>query len=111
MIMNRWNLQYVRMNGKPLPDSSQFHLLPRYTYYVFLLEHSLNVETLANGQYTESADGYYKFTSNSTIEMRFTILNQKTHIKEAKIKKLNRKELHLEYKDRGDTYFMKLYAN
>jgi hypothetical protein len=98
------------MNNKPLQDSIHYHLLKRYTDYVFLFENSLNVETYAKGQYTASADGYYKFTNRSTLEMRFTILNQRTAIT-AKIKKLTNKELQLEYKEKGATYFLKLYTN
>jgi len=109
MIMNRWNLQSVTMNGKPLLDSSRYHLLPRYTDYVFLVEHSLTVDTYIRGNPTSSADGYYKLSKNSTLEMRFRIYEQVNHIN-AKIKKMNKKELHLEYSDKGDTFFLKLYT-
>ena len=110
-LMNRWNLQHVSVNGGALKDSSIYHLLPRYTDYVFFIENSLSVETYIplNGQFTSSADGYYKL-KNSTLEMRFRILNQKTNIT-AKIKKLTKKELHLEYSDKGNTYLLKLYTN
>jgi len=110
-IMNIWNLQSVTMNGKTLTDSSQYHLLPRYTYYSFYYENRMNVETYAKGQFTESADGYYKLSKKNTIlDMKFTILNQRSNIS-AKVKKLTKKELQLEYKNNGNTYFLKLYSN
>ena len=109
-LMNRWNLQYVSVNGSSLTDSSQYHLLTRYTDYVFFIENRLTVDTYAYGQYTSSADGYYKLSNKSTLEMRFRIFDQINNIT-AKIKKLNRKELHLEYTDNGNTYFLKLYTN
>jgi hypothetical protein len=109
--MNRWNLQSVKVNGSPI-DSAQmkYHLLPKYTDYVFFVEPNFVVDTYINGQYTSTADGYYKFVSSSTLEMKFTLYNKKSEIK-AKIKKLTRRELNLEYKENGVTYFLKLYAN
>ena len=112
MLQNRWNLESVSVNGSPIDSAHmKFHLLPKYTYYIFFLENSLNIATLANGQYTESADGYYKFADRSTLEMRFKILGQPKQDIKAKIKKLTNKELNLEYTDNGDTYFLKLYTN
>jgi len=111
MIMNRWTLQSVNINGQPI-DSLQmkYHLLPKYTDYVFFMESSLVVYTRINGQATASADGFYKFIDKSNIEMNFTLLNRKSIIK-AKIQKLTKREMNLEYKDNGDTYFLKLYGN
>ena len=74
------------------------------------MEKVLNIDTYANGQYTASADGYYVFKNRSTLEMKFTILNQRNNIK-ANVKKITNKELNLEYKDNDDTFLLKLYAN
>jgi hypothetical protein len=111
MIMNRWTLESVKINEKPI-DSLQmkYHLLPKYTDYVFFMENSLSVYTIINGQSTSSADGFYKFIDKSNIEMNFTLLNKKSIIK-AKIKKLTKRELNLEYEADGDTYFLKLFGN
>lgn len=109
MIINSWRLQTVLMNNEPLNDSSQFNVIPRYTYYSFFIENRLNVRTYALGQSTASSDGFYRFLNRSTIEMRFTILNEQYKI-EATIKKLTRKELNLEYEDNGNTYFLQLFA-
>jgi len=111
MLMNSWTLQSVKVNGNPI-DSLQmkYHLLPKYTYYYFFLENSLNIETLVNGQYTASADGKYKFVNSSTLEMKFTLYDKKSEIT-SKIKKLTKRELNLEYEENGNKYFLKLYAN
>jgi hypothetical protein len=113
MIVNSWNLRTVLKNGEPHYDSLQFHLIPKYTtyYFYYAQTHSLNVKTFALDQLATSADGYYRFKNKSTLELRFTLLYKKYEI-EAKIKKLNSRELNLEYTDKeGDTYFMKLYPN
>ena len=109
-ILGSWNLQAVSVNGETYTDSTQFHLLTRDTYYNFFYMNSLDVRTNANGQYTASSNGFYKLGKNSTLEMRFTILYQQNEFT-AKIKKLTRKELNLEYEDNGDTYLLKLYTN
>ena len=109
MIINSWNLQTVLKNGQPLNDSLQFNLIPRYTHYNFYYANSLNVSTFASGQLTSSSNGFYEFTNSSTIRMRFTLLYQRYEIT-AKIKKLTRNELNLEYEDNGNTYFLKLFA-
>jgi hypothetical protein len=110
ILYGTWRLQNVSMNGEALDDSLQFNVIPKYTYYTFHYQNSLNVSTYVLGAPTSSADGYYIFLNNSTIKMKFTLLYQRYEIK-AKIKKLNRKELHLEYDDKGNTYFLKLYPN
>jgi lysine/ornithine N-monooxygenase len=110
MIIKPWNLQTVLMNGEPFSDSLQFHLTPKYTYYFFSYSNSLNVATIVHGGYTESSDGFYEFVDKSTIRMRFTLLYNRHHIT-AKIKKLTRTELHLEYEEGGGTYYLKLYSN
>jgi len=108
--MNRWNLQSVKVNGSPIDSvQMQYHLLPKYTYYYFFLETSLNVETIVNGQYT-SANGMYKFVNKSTLYMHFMLHDKKSEIT-AKIKKLTRRELNLQYDENGNTYFLKLYSN
>jgi hypothetical protein len=61
-------------------------------------------------QITTSSDGFYKIEGSSKLEMRFTILNKRCNII-AKIKKLTKKELNLEYEDKGNTYFLKLPEN
>ena len=108
-IINSWRLQTVLKNDEPFNDSLQFNLIPKYTYYNFYYANSLTVSTFANGQSTSSANGFYEFTSNSTIKMTFTLLYQRYEIS-AKIKKLNRRELNLEYEEDGDTYFLTLFA-
>ena len=109
LIVNRWRLQTVLMNGDTLNDSLQFNVIPKYTVYSFYYFNSLVVSTYVNEQQTSSSDGVYQFTSKSTIGMRFTLLYNRYEI-EAKIKKLTRRELNLEYKDDGNTYFLKFYA-
>ncbi|MCL2290045.1 MAG: hypothetical protein FWC34_04985 [Bacteroidetes bacterium] len=107
---NNWNLQFVSMNGEPLNDSLQLNVIPYFTYYTFFYANSLEVVTYSRGQYIRSSDGFYQFINSSTIKMRFTLLHKPYDI-EAKIKKLTRKELNLEYKDNGNTYFLKLFTN
>jgi len=109
LLYNTWNLQSVTMNGQPFSDSLQYNLLPTYTYYSFFYQNSLTVRTYAMEQITTSSDGFYQLESGSKVEMRFTILNKRFNIN-AKIKKLTKKELNLEYEDKGNTYFLKLYA-
>ena len=110
LIINSWNLQTVLKNGEVFNDSTQLHLTLDYTYYYFFIMNSLDVRTFANGQYTASSNGFYEFVDRSTLRMRFTLLYQSYDIT-AKIKKLTQKELHLEYKDNGDVYFLKLYGS
>ena len=110
MLYNSWQLQSVKMNGKPYSDSLQYNLTPNYTYYTFFYDNALIVRTYAMQQITTSSDGFYKLESNSKLEMSFTILNKRYSIN-AKIKKLTKKELNLEYEDKGNTYFLKLYTN
>ena len=108
-IINSWHLQTVLKNNELYNDSSQFNLIPKYTYYDFYYANTLTVRTFVNGQFTSSYNGLYKFTSNSTIEMTFTIFYQRYEIT-AKIKKLTRNELNIEYEEDGNTYFLKLFA-
>jgi len=111
-LYNRWNLQFVSKNGEPFTDSTQLskqpHLVPHSTYYLF---HFVGIlEVYASG--ITSTDGFYEFKDNSTIKMRFTLVEHGRRFEiEAKIKKLTRKELNLEYEEKGDTYFLKLYTN
>jgi hypothetical protein len=109
-LYNRWNLQSVLMNGQPINDTTQFNLRLYYTNYYFYYENSLNVSTYAKGSLTETADGFYQLEKKSMLFMRFTILYQSYKIR-AKIKKLTKKEMHLEYTDNGNKYLMKLYTN
>jgi hypothetical protein len=110
MLYNTWNLQSVTKNGKPYTDSVEYNLLTTYTYYYFLYQNVLTVKTFAMDQITTSSDGFYELLSGSRLKMRFTILNKRYELT-AKIKKLTKKELHLEYEDKGNTYFLKLYTN
>jgi len=110
MLINSWNLQTVLMNNEPLNDSTRFNIIPKYTYYSFYYANSLTVSTLVNGKYTSSSNGSYRFADRSTLTMHFTLL-YRTYDVTAEIKKLTRKELHLEYEDNGNTYFLKLYAS
>jgi len=109
-LYNSWNLQTVLMNGEPLNDSLQLNVIPYYTYYTFFYANSLHVQTYSHEQFISSSDGFYQFVNSSTIKMRFTLLYKRYDI-EAKIKKLTKKELNLEYEDNGNTYFLKLFTN
>jgi len=109
-LYNRWNLQYVTMNGVEIKDTSQYNVIPYYTTYSFLYENRLNIYTYARGVFVETADGFYQRKKNSMLNMSFTIMNKKYDIK-AKVKKLTKKEMHLEYTDKGNKYFLKLYTN
>jgi len=110
MIINRWNLQQVFVNNEPIKEPYPLGLRPIDTHYTFYYANSLNIRTLAEGGWTESADGFYSFENKSTIKMRFTLLYQRYEFS-AKIKKLTKRELHLEYTYKGDTYILKLYGN
>ena len=110
MLYNSWQLQSVKMNGKSVSDSLPYNLTPTRTYYTFFYQNSLTVLTYAMQQITTSSDGYYELVGNSRLKMSFTILNKRFEIN-AKIKKLTKKELNLEYEDKGNTYFLKLYTN
>jgi hypothetical protein len=109
-LRNRWNLQKVYINGEQVTNSTEYNLLPYYTNYYFYYENSLNVSTRAKGEATESADGWYKLQSKSTLQMRFTILDKRYNIT-AKIKKMTKKEMHLEYTANGNKYLLKLFTN
>ena len=109
-LRNRWNLQKVFINGEEVSNSTEYNLLPYYTNYFFYYENSLNVSTYVKGEATESADGWYQLESKSTIHMRFTILHKRYDIK-AKIKKMTKKEMHLEYTANGNKYLLKLFTN
>ncbi|MDR2971456.1 MAG: hypothetical protein LBU83_05955 [Bacteroidales bacterium] len=109
MLYGSWNLQTATMNGKPLNDSLQFNAIPAYTYYSFLYENRLTVRTFAMGQITSSPDGFYKLDKKLNLEMSFTILHKRYNIR-AKIKKLTKKELNLEYEENGNKFFLKLFT-
>jgi len=104
-LYNTWNLQSVSKNGEPFSDSTQLHLIPNHTYYTFHLANLF--EVYASG--IKSHQGFY-LLENSSLKIRFTLEYRRIEI-EAKIKKLTRKELNFEYKDKEDTYFLKLYGN
>jgi hypothetical protein len=109
LIGGNWNLQTVLMNGDTLNDPLQFNVIPKYTYYSFFYGNSLNVRTYAMNQITESANGEYRLKKNSKLYMRFN-LHFKSYEINAKIKKLNRTELYIEYEDNGNKYYLKLFS-
>lgn len=108
LIINRWNLQEVLKNDEPYEDSTQYHLIPSVTLYYFYYVNSLNVRSIYSPSGTY--DGHYHFVNPSTIFMRFTIKNQRNEFT-AKIKKLTQRQLHIEYEDKGDIYYLKLYSD
>jgi hypothetical protein len=108
-LFGTWRLQTVFMNGDTLRDSLQYNLLPKYTLYVFFLQNSFELNTVINGIHTTSTDGFYSFKNKSTINLNYTIRWQHYSI-EAKIKKLTRRELTLEYSDNGNEYLLILYT-
>jgi hypothetical protein len=110
MIIKRWNLQTILVNNEPINEPYPYHLIPNYSYYTFFYANSLDVNSYIDGRWEPSADGYYSFVNKSTVEMRFTIIDQRYNIS-AKIKKLTKRELHLEYENKGNTYYLKLYGN
>jgi hypothetical protein len=109
ILYGDWRLQTVLMNGKPLEDSLQYNVAPntRYTFFYF---NSLTITAFVSGQPTTSFDGYYFFKDRSTLEMKYTLWYERYDIT-AKIKKLTKRELNLEYEDNGNTYFLTLYSN
>jgi hypothetical protein len=108
--MKSWRLQTVLMNDEPLNDSLQFNVIPKYTYYQFFVENTLSVITYAQEEHIASSSGFYRFENRSTLEMRFSLLYKRYHMK-ATIKKLTSRELNLEYEDNGNTYFLILFSN
>jgi hypothetical protein len=109
-LYGRWRLQTTFMNGDTLKDSLQYNIIPERTVYDFFYENILTVSTFINGVPISSADGFYTFKDNSTINMRYTIRYQLYDIT-AKIKKLTRRELNLEYTDKGNKYLLIFYTN
>jgi len=69
----------------------------------------MTVSTYVLGLDISSPDGYYRFLNKSEIEMKFTLLYKRYEIN-ASIKKLTKRELNLEYEDKGNTYFLQLFA-
>jgi hypothetical protein len=127
LILGSWNLQHVFINGEEIkepeePEESEepeksnkpeeFNLILNKTYYHFHVGNSLNVTTITNnGEPLSSLDGYYIFTNKvkSKIEMKFALKYKRYHIF-AIIKKLTRKEMHMEYEQNGDHYLLKFYT-
>jgi len=107
-LYGRWRLQDVYMNGDTLNDSLQYNVI-KNSIYTFFYANSFTVTTFVNGIVTTSSDGFYHFINNSTINMRYTITYQPYDIT-ATIKKLNQKELKLEYDDKGNHYLLILYT-
>jgi hypothetical protein len=109
MLYGTWRLQAVLMNGDTLNDTLQFNVIPKYTIYEFFYEHTFTVKTYISGQSVTSPEGFYNITNNS-LHMRYTLLYRRYDIP-AKIKKLTRRELNLEYEYEGNSYFLKFYRN
>jgi len=97
------------MNGEPLNDTSQYNVIPKYTTYTFFLQHSFAIRTYALGQTLTSTEGSYRLKGKN-INIKYTILYKRYNI-EATITKLSRRELNLEYVDKENTYFLKLYTS
>jgi len=108
-LYGTWHLQVVKMNGAPLNDSLQFNVIPFNTYYTFFYANVLNIKTYSLGKTIESPTGKYYLKKNSTLDMQYSLLYETYNIT-AKIKKLNRNELILEYEDKGNNYYLKLYS-
>ena len=109
-LYGSWRLQSVKMNGEALDDTLQYNVIPKYTFYTFFYANALIVQTYAMEQDIITSDGSYAFKNNSTIYMRFTLFDKLYDISDAKIKKLTRRELNLEYTYRDNDYFLIFYS-
>jgi len=111
MIVNkRWHLNSTLMNGELYTDSTQFNIIPKYTYYFFSHGNALEIRTLVDNQQVVSPNGKYFFKNRSTLEMEFTLRYQKYKIDSVNIVKLTNKEMNLEYVYKGNTYFLKFFS-
>ena len=111
-IYGTWHLQSALMNGKPISDSLQLNVIPKYTYYIFFISSDV-MEVISydsSGEQTISPIGTYHFIDNKTLEMNYRLVSTQYEIT-AKIKKLTWQELNLEYEDQGNTYFLKLFSS
>jgi len=114
LLYGRWNLQGVSINGKTVENPEEYYLRLLYTNYIFGLSNTLTISTVANidenPQILTSPDGLYLYNyKKSTLDLKFTLLYTRTSI-EAKVKKLNNKEMKLEYTKDGNLYLLQLYA-
>jgi hypothetical protein len=98
------------MNGESITDSTQFNIIPKYTYYTFSYANVLEITTIVDNQQVKSPNGRYFFKNRSTLELEFTLKYQKYKIDSVNIVKLNNKEMNLEYEYKGNTYFLKFFS-
>jgi len=110
ILRGNWNLQSVFINDKEVTDSDEYHLILYYTYYYFFIQNSFNIKTVIDGQQWEAPNGFYIYNyRNKTIQMKFTLMDQRSEIN-AKIKKLTKNEMQLEYEKDGNIYLLTLFA-
>jgi len=110
-LIGSWRLQTVLMNNEPLNDSLQENVIPKLTQYHFFYSNSLSISTydFTLDKPISSPEGFYYFINRSQLRMEYTLLFRH-YVITADIKKLTNKELHLEYEDKGNRYFLELYA-
>ena len=108
-LYGRWRLQEAYMNGDTLNDSTQYNVISKKTTYTFFYYNILTVSTDALETSISSTDGHYSFINKSTINLRYSIMYNVYNI-DAKINKLSRNELNLEYDDKGNHYLLIFYT-
>ena len=110
IVRSVWNLQGVSINDKEVTDSDEYHLKLFVTNYYIHYANSLDVRTVVDGQQWGTPNGFYIYNyKNKTLQMRFTLVDQHSEIM-AKIKKLTRNEMRLEYEKDGNIYLLKLFS-
>jgi hypothetical protein len=109
LLYGRWYLQSSLVNGEPLTDSTQYNILPKYTYYTFFYEQTLTITTYALRIVQNSTEGFYSI-KNSTLTMKYTLPPKRYEIT-AKIKMLTKRELKIEYDYNGNTYLLDFFSN
>jgi len=110
MIVNKtWHLDSTLVNGELYTDSTQFNIIPKYTYYFFGHGNVLEIKTIVDEQQVTSPNGKYFFKDRSTLKLEFTLKYQKYKIDSVNIVKLTNKEMNLEYNYKGNTYFLKFF--
>jgi len=110
ILLGVWNLQGVSINDKEVIDSDEYHLKLFVTNYYIYYYNSLNIRTVVDGQTWETPNGFYNYNHiNKTLQMKFTLMDQRSEIN-AKIKKLSKNEMRLEYEKDGNIYLLKLFS-
>ena len=111
VLRGTWNLQSVFINDKEVTDSDEYHLILYYTYYIYFYdEKTLDIKTVVDGQQWGAPNGFYSYNyRNKTLQMNFTLMDQRSEIN-AKIKKLSRNEMRLEYEKDGNIYLLTLFS-